>query len=160
MTKNKSGFKTKPLSNFRTAVESTEDVKTGFCPGLTALSSHSSKVKVSNKLNLCGSIDIDTCTRDLYPSENRWDYAFCYNGKVYFIEVHSAESSEVSTVIRKLEWLKRWLVERAPQINALKVKDEVAYYWIQSKRFRIPQTTPQFKLAIKHKIKPIKELHL
>lgn len=148
------------LKNFRTAVESTPDVQTGFKPGLSALGQHSNKIQAKQKSQFNGSLDIDTCTTHLYPNDNRWDYAFSYKSEVYFVEIHSAQTNEVKTVIRKLEWLKNWLRNQAPEIQALTVKKRIPYYWIQSKNFQIPPSTPQHRLAVQHKILPIKILHL
>ncbi len=145
---------------FKQAVEATPDVATGFRTGLSALGDYSSKVSVTNTNQLQGSIDIDTCTTAKYPNDNRWDYAFAYKGEAFFIEVHSANTSEVSTVIKKLQWLKDWLNQKAPEINKLKAKKLPAFYWIQSKGFSIPKTSPQYRLAGSAGIKPIAKLRL
>lgn len=131
---------------FKQAVDATPDVQTGFKTGLTALGTHSSKVSVSDTQLLQGSLDIDKCTTTKYPNSNRWDYAFAYKGEAFFIEVHSANSSEVRTVLRKLKWLKEWLHQKAPEINKLKAKGQ-PFYWIQSKGFAIPKTSPQYRAA-------------
>lgn len=145
---------------FQQAVAATPDVATGFKPGLTALGNYSSKVTVADTTRLEGSIDIDTCTTAKYPNDNRWDYAFAYKGEAFFIEVHSANTSEVSTVIKKLQWLKNWLHQQAPEIGKLKAKNLPTFYWIQSKGFSIPKTSRQYRLAGSVGIKPIAKLNL
>lgn len=145
---------------FKQAVEATPDVATGFQVGLTALGVYSSKVSVSVTKDLQGSIDIDTLTTAKYPNSNRWDYAFSYKGEVFFIEVHSATSSEVRTVLRKLQWLKDWLQSKAPEINKMSAKKTAPFYWIQSKGFAIPKTSPQYRAAESAGLKPIARLTL
>lgn len=142
-------------NKFKQAVEATSDVKTGFKSGLTALGNHSSKVSVKDSFLLEGSIDIDKCTERKYPNSNRWDYAFSYNGEVFFIEVHSAMTAEVSTVLRKLQWLEDWLIAEAPEINKLKAKSKPAFYWIQSKGFSILKTSSQYRAVVEKGLKPI-----
>ena len=105
-----------------------------------------------------GSIDIDSCTTHLYPNDNRWDYAFSYNQKVYFAEVHAANTREVSVVLNKLTWLKKWLVHHAPHINDIKAQQP--YFWIQSKGFAIIPNSPQYKMVVQKGLKPIAILKL
>ena len=152
--------KVTPAMTFKQAVEATPDVATGFRTGLTALGTHSSKISVSDTHQLQGSLDIDTCTTAKYPNSNRWDYAFAYKGETFFIEVHSANPSEVRTVLRKLQWLKDWLHQEAPEINKLKAKSQPPFYWIQSKGFAIPKTSPQYRAAEGAGLKPIAKLNL
>lgn len=145
---------------FRQAIEATPDVATGYRTGLTAMGVHSRKISVVNTHNIEGSVDIDSCTTQKYPNENRWDYAFSYNGEVYFIEVHSAITSEVTTVLKKFRWLKDWLIQQAPEINKMKARSRPAFYWIQSKDFSIPRSSPQYRSAVFAGIKPIAKLTL
>jgi hypothetical protein len=151
--------KKSPPITFRKAVEGTPDVATGYKAGLIALGAYSAKVSVSNTKLLQGSIDIDMLTTARYPNDNRWDYAFAYNGEVFFIEVHSANSSQVSIVLKKLQWLKDWLHHKAPEINKIKAKD-APFYWIQSKGFAIPKNSPQYRAAQIAGLKPIARLIL
>lgn len=109
---------------------------------------------------LQGSLDIDTCTSRIYPNDHRWDYAFAYKGEVFFIEVHSANTGETSTVIKKLKWLKGWLHHKAPKINSLKAPSKKPFYWIQSKNFAILKTSPQYRATIKEGLLPISKLKL
>ena len=152
--------KANPRITFKQAVEATPDVATGFRKGLTALGTYSSKISVSDTKHLQGSVDIDKSTTAKYPNSNRWDYALAYKGEIFFIEVHSANSSEVRTVLRKLQWLKDWLHQEAPKINELKAKNQSPFYWIQSKGFAIPKTSPQYRAAEGVGLKPIVKLNL
>jgi hypothetical protein len=148
----------KPMT-FKQAVEQTPDVANSYQSGLSALGQYATKVSYKDSRLLEGSVDIDTCTTFKYPNDNRWDYVLAYNQKVYFVEVHSANTSQVITVIRKLQWLKNWLNFNAPIINQLP-KAQPAYYWIQSGSFAIPKNSPQYRKVIQNRIKPISLLLL
>jgi hypothetical protein len=152
--------KIKPVMSFKQAVEATPDVATGYNIGLTALGAYKSKISVSDTRLLQGSIDIDDCTKEKYPEENRWDYAFAFNDEVIFIEVHTANTSEVRVVLKKLQWLKDWLNQQAPEIKKLKTNKRPPFYWIQSKGFAIPKTSPQYRLIVTSGLKPISILRL
>ena len=149
----------KKIIKFKLAVEATPDVSTGYRAGLTALGAYSNRIEVSDTTKLQGSLDIDLCTTAKYPNENRWDYAFAYNEQVFFVEVHSANTSEVKTMLKKLQWLKDWLHLKAPEINKLKAKSD-AFIWIQSKDFQIPKGMPQYRLAKTNGILPLRKLEL
>ncbi len=143
---------------FKTAVESTPDIVNCYRKGLQALGTHSKKIALANPLLCDGSIDIDGCTTRLYPEDSRWDYACAYRGKVYFIEVHTASTSEVSKVLKKLQWLKDWLHQRAPLVNELKA--DSPYYWIQSNGSALLKTSPQFRRIKQAGLTPIPTLKL
>jgi hypothetical protein len=151
---------TKVVKSFKAAVEATPDVANCYQPGLRALGVHSSKITVASPALLNGSIDIDSCTVHLYPTENRWDYAFAYKGEVFFMEVHSAKSSEVRVMLKKLQWLKDWLQLKAPEINKIKSKSNEPFYWVQSKGANIPKGSPQYRAAINAGIKPVAKIVL
>ena len=56
---------------------------------------------VKDARRLDGSLNIDEETKMLYPNESRWDYAVSCDGKVYYVEVHPANTSNVEEVIKK-----------------------------------------------------------
>jgi hypothetical protein len=143
---------------FRRAIEATPEITNCYQSGLRALGEYSQKVLPNDTSKCDGSVDIDACTASIYPNENRWDYVLSYKSKAYFIEVHSAESSEVSVVLRKLKWLKIWLNEKAPEIR--KLKAEQPYYWIQSGRFNILKGSRQAKSIAQAGLRPIPKLNL
>ena len=142
---------------FREAVEATPDVETGYREGIEAFGEYKSKIKVPEPSKIDGSLDIDGTTVKLYPTENRWDYALCYDSEVFYIEVHPARTCEVSKMIEKLKWLKSWLVYKAPKINELTTKAKQPYYWVQSSKCDIPRHMPQYKIAVQNKILPMRE---
>jgi hypothetical protein len=142
---------------FKEAVEQTPQVAEAYKVGILAFGDYSSKVVVPDNRLLGGSVDIDAATVKIYPNDNRWDYAFDYNGEAFFIEVHSASTSETLTVMSKLKWLKIWLREQAPKIDQLKSSIIPPFYWVQSKRYALPPHTPQYRMAVSAKLIPIKE---
>lgn len=159
MAKNKGKTAQTAMSKFQTAVEATPDVAGGYKVGLTALGANSSKIKATDNRLLEGSLDIDHETKKKYPNDNRWDYALSYNGKTYYVEVHPAQTSEVSTMLAKLNWLRKWLREKAPKINAL-AKAEPAYYWIQSGKCAILNQSRQYRQLRQNNLNPIPSLSL
>ncbi len=72
---------------FQTAVENTDDLKGGYRKGLQALKGNSLKVSITDKKKLFGSVDIDGCTKLLYPNASRWDYSIGYDQKAWFVEI-------------------------------------------------------------------------
>ncbi len=144
---------------FQEIVLNTPDIATGYMSGLQALEKgHRHKVETDDRTLLGGSVDIDSCTTAKYPNDNRWDYAIDYDGKVYFVEVHSAITSEVSTVIAKFRWLKEWLRTEAPLLDRRKAQDP--YHWLQSNNFDIPKTAPQLRAIVQAGLKPKPKLIL
>ena len=85
-------------------------------------------------------------------------FQVAYDSKVYFVEVHAAETGEVSAVLRKLQWLKDWLSQKAPEINQLRA--DAPYFWIQSGRFSILKNSPQAKQIAQFGIRTIPKLNL
>ena len=149
----------KKTMTFKEAIETTPDVADGYQTGLKAIKKeYRNKIKVFDTQLLNGSVDIDSCTTHLYPNDNRWDYAFSYNQEVYFVEGHSAKTGEISVVLKKLAWLKDWLVQHAPNINKLKASQP--YFWIQSNKFAILTTSPQYRRVVQEGLKPIAILKL
>ncbi len=146
----KTARKGSPSNKFKSAVESIPEVADGYRPGLQALESNASKIKVRDTRLLSGSIDIDKCTKNNYPEENRWDYAVGYNDKAYFIEIHGASSpGEVKTIISKAEWLKSWLRKTGKPL--LEIQASNTLYWIATGKVTILQASKYRKqLATKN----------
>jgi hypothetical protein len=144
---------------FKQAVEETEEIKNGYQNGLKALGNYSNKVEFGDTKKCEGSVAIDDCTESLYPQENRWDYVFGYKGEAYFVEVHSAHTSEVSVILKKLQWLKNWLNSKAPEIKKLQAKDK-AFIWIQTNGNHILPKSSQNRLLAEKGLKPVSKLIL
>ncbi len=109
------GKKQRQKLTFKEAVEATPDVMTGYHEGIDAFGEYKSKIKVPEPSKIDGSLDIDDTTVELYPDENRWDYALCYDSEVFYIEIHSAITSEVSKMVKKLKWLKNMVGNKGPR---------------------------------------------
>ena len=148
----------KKTLTFKQAVEATPDVENGYQKGLGAFGPYSNKINAADKRLLNGSVDIDACTTVKYPNANRWDYALAYNQKVFFVEVHSANTSQVSVVLRKLQWLKDWLNSDAPEIK--KMRAQQPYYWIMSNNNRILRGSSQARQLSQAGLNPISRLNL
>jgi hypothetical protein len=148
-------------STFKQAVEDTEEIKNCYQSGLQALGKYSNKIQLGDTSKCEGSVDIDKCVEKIkiYSRENRWDYAFSYKGEVYFVEVHSAHTTEVSTVLRKLQWLKDWLNSNAPEIKKLQASGQ-PFFWIQSKGYGINKDSKQSRQLATKGLKPIPKLVL
>lgn len=147
-----------PESLLKVAVEQTDDVKGNFQTGLGAvLSTERQKIVVPDTRSILGSLDIDASTRTKYPQDNRWDYAIEYNQEVFFIEIHPASTSDVSTVLAKLEWLKWWLKNKAPEISALKSKNKQPYHWVYTKNYAILPGSKHAKQLAQKKLFPVKQ---
>lgn len=147
-------------SKFQQAIENTPEVSNAYKPGLQALQKgETGKIIVVGSKKLDGSIDIDSALKDVYKDANRWDYVIGYDSKVCFVEIHPAFTSEVTTMIAKLTWLKSWLKDKAPEINNLP-KIAPTYTWIQSGKCAIiPGSREEKKLAT-YGLKPMKVLRL
>ncbi len=144
---------------FKEAVEQTPDISNAYRTGLQALGSYSDKVSLGDARLCEGSVDIDAATVTIYAQANRWDYCISYKGEAYFVEVHSANTGEVSTVLKKLSWLKKWLHQNAPLISPRRAKSN-PFYWIQSNGFHILPNSAQYRQVVQQRIKPISKLHL
>lgn len=145
--------------SFKDAVDA-DGILPCYKVGLRGLGTNSTKIKLGDTKKCEGSVDLDVCFSNSQPQSHRWDYCFSYKGEVFFVEVHSAISSEVATVIKKLEWLKDWLNNHAPEVNKLKAVSRTPYYWIQASNFNIPVTSRQFRTAVQAGIKPVPLLKL
>jgi hypothetical protein len=151
--------KTKQDTNlFKTAVEQTPDIATCYQAGLTGLGNHSTKINLTDTRLCQGSIDIDEGVRELYPQSNRWDYALSYENKIYFVEVHTANTTEVKTMFKKLQWLKDWLNANAPEISKLKAVKP--YYWLASNGVHILKNSVQHRQLVANGFMPIAKLKL
>ncbi len=146
-------------SSFEEAVKATSDISDCFQKGLKAFGKDSTKIKLNDGKQCEGSVDIDTCVTAKYPNDSRWDYMFSYMESVYFVEVHSADTSEVSVVLKKLKWLKDWLRTQAPEIDKLKAKEN-SFFWIQSNGYSILPNSRQARLLAQEGLKPISALKL
>jgi hypothetical protein len=134
------------VNDFQKAINATVHLK--WRVGLSAVKKGEGKgqINVSNRKVLLGNAYMDgDCASD-FPNTCRWDYAIGYyraNRTIaYFVEVHSAETSEISKMERKLQWLFDYLREDS-QHELCALKREI--HWVASGRINIPKHTPQYR---------------
>lgn len=137
------------LNVFHKAVLATPEVSSGYCKGLQAMKGNSSMLKVSDTRKLQGSVDIDDCTKNLYPHDARWDYAVGYNDKAYFVEMHPANTSNVVEMINKAKWLESWLKNKAVDLGKIR---ENNLYWVPSGKVAILKNSKQYRQLSLHKL--------
>ncbi len=140
--------------SFRDAVkDASPPVNGAYREGIQALEHrHRRHVTCGDPRRLSGSVDLDEALarEPEHASAPRWDYGIGYkpeNGpeQVMWIGVHSATTREVSAVLRKLRWLRKWLksdAERLLRMTNATAKDR-RYVWIASAGVRIPENSPQ-----------------
>jgi hypothetical protein len=127
--------------SFRGKVDETPDIS-GCCQtGLQAIKgSDRAKFACDDTRKIDGSVEIDTCVKERYHGENRWDYAIGYDDKVYFVEIHGASTSDISTMSAKLKWLKKWLKgQKSSLLNG------ATYHWVSSGKVNITGSNPKLK---------------
>ena len=140
---------------FTEAVKNTPEISLSLRAGLQALKKNNDagRVEATDNRKLNGSVDIDVTTRDLYPEDSRWDYVIGYEGKAYFLEVHSANTSEVKIVLKKADWLRKWLDSKAPNLKAISGSN--CFYWVSTNDFQIVSSSPQARKLAQSKVKHI-----
>jgi hypothetical protein len=113
--------------------------------GLQALGNHRRRVQCADIQRLIGSVALDDELKAKYPNDPRWDYGIgLRTGKgesAVWIEVHPASTSEVTTVLTKLRWLKNWLKTQALLLDKLTTAQ--AYYWVATSGVHIRPGSPQ-----------------
>lgn len=81
---------------------------------------------------ISGSIDLDAASRADDPQASRWDYLIGVEDKksslAVFAEVHRVDNSELSSVLKKLDWL---LEFNRAELEGL--PKERVYYWVATK---------------------------
>lgn len=142
-----------PVKTLRSVCESSDEVRPYFKSGLGALENKDkAKINVPNTSLLNGSANLDAASKAGHPKDNRWDYVLEYEGKTFFIEVHPSFTSEIDCVIKKVDFVKKWLKEVAPDI--LELPGPGKFYWVSSGSTYLrclPSSSQAKKLAL-HKI--------
>lgn len=135
-----------PKEAFRKAITTSAPLR--LREGLQAIRKGEGKGQIvaQDPSKVLGSVAIDDDCRQAHSRASRWDYAAGYdrNGDaiVYFIEVHSAETTEVAAVEKKFDWLLEFLAaEGRERLRALPAE----FHWVASGRVNIPQHMPQYK---------------
>lgn len=124
-------------------------------PGLKALGGHAAKVQCSTPRRITGSIDIDTALASdpAFAQSNRWDYGFGFMAQdndsteiAVWVEVHSADTGEVSTMIKKKKWLRDYLISQCEdlwKLTAIKDRAVEEFHWVASKGVHINRNSSQ-----------------
>lgn len=143
--------------NVSEAVDATPNLAGQWRAGLQALRPED-KPHISPETTraLTGSLDLDTALMALHPNANRWDFAIGYqhsnrNGEfIYWVELHTASTSQVDRVLAKLEWLRRWLKTDGATLAAFPRE----FVWISSGVTSFTLNSPQEKrfaaLGLRH----------
>lgn len=131
---------------FEQAVRNCPALADAFQNGLRALkATEKHQVICARPRSLAGSVDVDSALRQQLPNAARWDYAIgirCVQGKdkVVWIEIHPASSTgEVKSVLAKLNWLRSWLSENAPDLRSLPAE----FVWVATGTVAFPANSPQ-----------------
>lgn len=113
---------------------------------------HRSKVTCADPQRLTGSIDLDSALarQPGYANDPRWEYGLGYrprNGQeqAVWVEVHPAKTDEVSSVLRKQQWLREWLNANATLLKQLtdRTGEDIRFVWIASAGVKILKNSPQ-----------------
>lgn len=135
------------MNKFEQTVSVVSDIAGGYRRGLGALSGAYSKyVGAADNRMIDGSVDIDNCTKNKYPSANRWDYVISYSGKAYYLEVHPATEGTVKEMEAKLKWLKDWLKSKAIALDEYP-SGKPRFTWVHSGKCGLSKTSSEFKKA-------------
>ncbi|MCF8230833.1 MAG: hypothetical protein K9J27_01495 [Bacteroidales bacterium] len=129
---------------FKKTVEQHSETHSCYKGGLKAMGGNSQKIKTTNTRLINGSVFLEECLANNYPHANLWDYMVSYNSKIYFIEVHPAETKNISEMINKVNWLKGWLKNNGAPFNAMKSK-KYPYRWVASGRVNIARNSSQMR---------------
>lgn len=134
---------------FKRAVMQTPKLENSWRPRLKALRREDRPhVKPQSSRRLRGSTDVDTALRRSQPDANRWDFAVGYdhaNRKedcIYWIETHTGSDDQIEVVLKKLEWLKKWLRKDGRLLDRFE-RDIV---WVSSGHTLFTQGSAQVKL--------------
>lgn len=141
------------MTAFQKAVLSIPQLTKAYRTSLGAISGKDKKrfSKHKNPKAITGSINLDEAWLRIESNANRWDYGVGLKETakaecVVWIEVHSAITGEVATMLKKLAWLKGWLRTKAPTLNQMTHSN--SYIWIASAGNNIPKHTPQYRQLV------------
>ncbi|NJL18958.1 MAG: ATP-binding protein [Bdellovibrionaceae bacterium] len=131
---------------FQKAVDKIPQLNGAFKAGMEALRSRdASHINAEDTRKICGSIDLDAAYTPVDPHGNRWDYGIAYQHinrrkeVVYWVETHTADTSEFKVVIRKARWLLNWL--KADGRPAATLERDI--YWVASGATKLSLGAPQ-----------------
>ena len=132
--------------NFATAVKRTPSISEHLKGGLQALHNVDRRRVSCEGRNLRGSVAIDDALRRSHPNAARWDYAVGFgrerrHDSIVWLEVHPASSHHIGEVLDKLDWLKHWMRDEAPELGRF----PRCFCWIASGAISFGRGGPQAK---------------
>jgi len=134
--------------NFKTAVEKSDHLSNAFRQGLQALRKRDRRhIKAEDTRRITGSVDVDSAYATVDPQASRWDFGVAYQHTnrndevVYWVETHTASSSEIETVLQKAAWLQQWFQAKGKYLARFE-KDMV---WVSSGSTRLTLSDPKRK---------------
>ena len=139
--------KSSPHEVFQQAIDEADHLQ--LQNGLAAVKRAEGKARIraENSKQVLGSADIDGDWRQAAPQANRWDYVIGYarSGQVvaYFVEVHSAVTSEVSRIEKKLKWLVQEFLWDENNAKLAALPREI--HWVASGKVKILKHTHQYR---------------
>lgn len=99
-------------------------------PGLQALGANSKRIQLVSPAKATESVDLDAALTAAKVPGAKWDYgigiARGQRHEVVWVEVHTATSSEVDTVLKKLAALRQWLQSHAPHCTTV----PCSFHWV------------------------------
>jgi hypothetical protein len=119
------------------AVHATPHLSRKWKKGLRALRAEDKpRIRAADTRAITGSVDVDSALKRLpeHAQANRWDFAIGYQHEdrdaecLYWVELHTADDSEVDVVLAKLRWLLRWLKGDGQALDAF----ERDFVWVSS----------------------------
>lgn len=133
---------------FKKAVETTKHLEKAWREGWQALRAEDKPhISAEDTRRLRGSADIDTALQKIEPQANRWDFAIAYQHTnvseefIYWVELHTASTSEVKVVIKKANWLLTWLKNGDNPLRTFPNR----IVWVSSGTTSFTLTAPQKK---------------
>jgi hypothetical protein len=143
---------------FKDAVEKTVGLEGAWHGGLQAMpAADRQHVDAEDARRLTGSANVDAALAERHPNDPRWDYAVGHSPTnrrgevVYWIEIHPASNREINVVLGKLTWLKSWMKNSAPRLQAM----EKVFVWVSIGKTSFTLSSPQQKrfalLGLRHK---------
>ena len=135
---------------FKAAVEATDSIAAAYRAGLQAVPGvDRARMTVNDTARLGGSVNLDAALSGAQPNAPRWDYGVGWKmsnarDNVIWIEVHPASTSNVKEMVAKVDWLRLWLRDDAPDLDRL-TRRKPAFVWIASGAVHIPKNSPQFR---------------
>ena len=142
-------------------------VNDSYRPGKQALENkHRNRVTCEDPRRLTGSINLDLALRQEpdHAEASRWDYGLGYQPargreQAVWVEVHSATTKEVSSVLRKLRWLQDWLNSEDGELKRMteRAASDLRFVWIASAGVHISKNSPQSRQLSQSAIRRVRQ---